>query len=306
MKIIFVMKSFVCLAVLFIFLVAGCAHSPARTDSETQSGSASSTSKAKTTTETSADLSGTPASPGNKSANTDEYDDEMEEEGEATTIADPLEPFNRAMYHFNDKLYFWMLKPVAKGYGEVVPEKARISIKSFFSNLGFPIRFLSCLLQADFTGAATEAGRFSVNTLWGIGGLMDPAAGKELDLQKQDTDFGLTLASYGVGHGFYIVWPVLGPSSPRDSVDIAGVYFLDPASYITPWYYDAVTKSMKIVNNTSLSIGEYEALQKAAIDPYVAMRDAYIQYRLNKVKGKSGKTEKVKLQQPGKKEEKGK
>jgi len=303
MKIIFVMKSFVCLAVFFIFLVAGCAHSPARTDPEAQSGSASSTSKAKTAAETSVDLSGTPASPGNKSANTNEYGDDMEEEEEAT-IADPLEPFNRAMYHFNDKLYFWMLKPVAEGYGEVVPEKARVSVKNFFSNLGFPIRFLSCLLQADFSGAATEAGRFSVNTLWGIGGLMDPAADKELDLRKQDTDFGLTLASYGVGHGFYIVWPVLGPSSPRDSVDIAGEYFLEPTSYITPWYYSAVTKSLEKVNKTSLSIGEYEALQKAAIDPYVAMRDAYIQYRLNKVKGKSGKTEKVKPQKPDQKEKK--
>mgnify|MGYP003809306001 CR=1 FL=1 len=207
-------------------------------------------------------------------------------EEQATTIADPLEPFNRAMYHFNDKLYFWMLKPVAQGYSKAVPEPARLSVRNFFSNLGFPIRFLSCLIQADLSGAVTEAGRFGINTVWGIGGLLDPAAGKELDLQKQDTDLGLALASYGVGHGFYIVWPGLGPSSPRDSLNIAGEYFLSPVSYITPWYWSAGTRGMEAVNATSLHIGDYEALKQAAIDPYIAMRDAYIQYRLKKIKGK--------------------
>ena len=159
-------------------------------------------------------------------AASDEYDDEEEDfdyedepfAEERVTIADPIEPFNRAMHHFNDKMYFWLLKPVAQGYKAVVPEPARISVKNFFSNLGYPARFLSCLLQADFCGAATETGRFTINTLWGIGGLLDPAAGKELDLQKQDTDLGQTLGVYGVGHGFYIVWPFFGPSSPRDSV----------------------------------------------------------------------------------------
>ncbi len=208
---------------------------------------------------------------------------------ERVEIADPLEPFNRAMFHFNDKFYFWLLKPVAQGYKEVVPEPARISVKNFFSNLGFPIRFLSCLLQADFSGAATEAGRFSINTIWGIGGLMDPASSRELDLKKQDTDIGLTLASYGVGHGFYLVWPFLGPSSPRDTIDLAGRFLLNPLSYITPWYYPLGIKALDVVNVTSLSIGDYESLKEAAIDPYVALRDAYIQYRQKQIKRKNDK-----------------
>jgi phospholipid-binding lipoprotein MlaA len=229
-----------------------------------------------------------PAEP-DKTKNVDEeYPGDIKDE-EAATIADPLEPFNRAMYHFNDKLYFWMLKPVAQGYSKVVPEPARVSVKNFFANLAFPIRFLSCLLQADLSGAATEFGRFGINTVWGIGGLMDPAAGKELDLQKQDTDLGLTLASYGVGHGFYIVWPVLGPSSPRDSIEIVGDYFLYPVSYITPWYAWLGVRSYQEVNSTSLRIGDYESLQDAAIDPYVAIRDAYVQYRLKKIKEKKAK-----------------
>ena len=208
---------------------------------------------------------------------------------ERVEIADPLEPFNRAMHQFNDKLYFWALKPVAQGYKTVVPEPARISVKNFFSNLGFPARFLSCLLQADFSGAATESGRFTINTVWGIGGLLDPSSGKELDLQKQDTDLGQTLGVYGVGQGFYIVWPVLGPSSPRDSVRYCRRLF----SVSRLLYFSLVrlvgSLDYEEVNATSLRIGDYESLKDAAIDPYVAFRDAYIQYRLKKVKARKAK-----------------
>ncbi|MBA4395482.1 MAG: hypothetical protein C0407_18175, partial [Desulfobacca sp.] len=141
------------------------------------------------------------------------------EEKEITAIPDPLEPFNRAMFHFNDKLYFWVLKPVAQGYNKVVPEPARVGVKNFFSNLGFPARFVSCLLQADFKGAATQLGRFVVNTVWGVGGLLDPSSSEQLNIPKQDADLGQTLGIYGLGQGFYIVWPFLGPSSARDSVN---------------------------------------------------------------------------------------
>lgn len=208
---------------------------------------------------------------------------------EKVEIADPLEPVNRAVHQFNDKLYFWALKPVAQGYKAVVPEPARISVKNFFSNLAFPARFLSCLLQADFSGAATEAGRFTINTIWGIGGFLDPSSGGELKLQKQDTDLGQTLGVWGVGQGFYIVWPVLGPSSPRDTVSIAGDYFLYPVSYISPWYEWLAVRSYEEVNSTSLRIGDYEALKDAAIDPYIAFRDAYAQYRFKKIKARKAK-----------------
>jgi phospholipid-binding lipoprotein MlaA len=93
-----------------------------------------------------------------------------------------------------------------------------------------------------------------------------------------------------LGHGFYIVWPILGPSSPRDSVDIAGDYFLYPVSYVYPWYAGMGVRSYEIVNSTSLRIGDYESLKEAAIDPYVAVRDAYIQYRLKKVKARKSRS----------------
>jgi phospholipid-binding lipoprotein MlaA len=223
-----------------------------------------------------------------KAGTMDENAEFQDEASDETTvkIADPLEPVNRIMYQFNDRLYSWVIKPVAHGYSKAVPEPARISVKNFFSNLGFPIRFLSCLLQANFNGASTEAGRFAVNTIWGIVGIMDPASEKELDLQKQETDLGLTLGYYGVGHGFYIVWPFLGPSSLRDSISLPAEYFLYPVSYVQPWYAFLGARTLKIVNNTSFQIGDYESMKEAAIDHYVSMRDIYIQYRLKTLKRK--------------------
>ena len=218
----------------------------------------------------------------------DEYADNNTKE-ERVEIADPLESFNRVTHEFNDKLYFWAVKPVAQGYKAVVPEPARISVKNFFSNLGFPARFLSCLLQADLSGAATEAGRFTINTIWGIGGLLDPSSGKELNLQEQDTDLGQTLGVWGVGQGFYIVWPVFGPSTPRDTVSMAGDYFLYPVAYVNPWSARLGVNVYDKVNSASLRIGDYEALKDAAVDPYVAFRDAYVQYRYKRVKARKAK-----------------
>ncbi len=290
MKVIFNVKHFVWLAVFIIFVTTGCAHSPVQTNTAVTAGDVSSPQQqAEMAQETSPNPAAVTDKADNKSNGDEEYPDDIKEE-QVATIADPLEPFNRAMYHFNDKLYFWMLKPVAQGYNKVVPEPARVSVKNFFSNLGFPARFISCLLQADFSGAATEFGRFTINTVWGIGGLLDPSASKELDLQKQDADLGQTLGVYGVGHGFYIVWPVYGPSSPRDTLTIAGDNFMYPVSYITPWYAWLGVWSYEKVNSASLRIGEYESFKGAAIDPYVSMRDAYVQYRVKAIKARRAKS----------------
>ena len=280
------MKCCLSVALLCAFLAVGCAHSQ-----RTSSAVATQPDISPKTVLLAADsgqqaMMDAQVKPKTQSVNDDEnidYDEDTFKE-ERVEIADPIEPFNRAMYLFNDKLYFWALKPVAQGYKVVVPEPARISVKNLFFNLGFPARFLSCLLQADFRGAANEFGRFGINTIWGIGGLLDPSSSKELDLQRQETDLGQTLGVYGVGHGFYIIWPIFGPSSPRDSVNIAGDYFLYPVWYIYPWYASTAVSTFEMVNSTSLRIGDYESLKEAAIDPYVAMRDAYIQYRLKKVK----------------------
>ena len=284
------MKSSLFPVLLFAILAVGCAHSP-YTTSTLAPPSASLQPQQVTVASKSEHI---PLKSPDMSAKAEsESLDYVEEEGaeERVEIADPLEPFNRAMYHFNDKLYFWVLKPVAQGYRKVVPEGARASVSNFFSNITFPIRFVNCLLQANFDGAASEFARFTVNTIWGIGGLWDPASRKDINLPKQNGDFGQTLGVYGLGQGFYINWPILGPSSPRDTVGLVGDYFLHPFSYVDPWYARAGTKSYDKVNDTSLRIGDYESLKEAAIHPYVAIRDAYVQYRQKKVKTKGTRPE---------------
>ncbi|HOD35351.1 MAG TPA: VacJ family lipoprotein [Syntrophales bacterium] len=211
---------------------------------------------------------------------------EEEAQVDVGKIADPIEPFNRAMYHFNDRLYFWVLKPVAEGYSKVVPEPARVSVSNFFSNLWTPVRLANCLLQLNPMGALTELFRFWVNTTIGVAGFFDPASSEEINLQAQDEDFGQTLGFYGVGQGFYIVWPVLGPSSPRDTLGRVGDYFTYPISYLDPWYVWTAVRGYEAINDTSLRIGDYEALKDAAIDPYVAMRDFYVQYRQKRVEAR--------------------
>lgn len=260
---------------LVVSLTLGCAHSPSLNSSVSPSGALSQDQAQETSIISQ-----------NEKINTGEYGDYVEEgeKEKKVGIADPLEPFNRAMYHFNDKLYFWALKPVAQGYRKVVPEGARVSVSNFFSNLAAPIRSVNCLLQANFSGAASEFGRFVVNTIWGIGGLMDPASSKDIDLSKHEEDFGQTLGVYGLGQGFYINWPIFGPSSPRDTVGMVGDLFLRPLTYVNPWEVSVGTRAYDKVNDTSLRIGDYESLKEAAIDPYIAIRDAYVQHRMHKVK----------------------
>ena len=152
----------------------------------------------------------------------------------AVSVADPLEPWNRAMFVFNDKCYFWLLKPIAQGYNFVMPKFFRECIRNFFDNLEMPVRFVNCLLQAKGKAAAGELGRFLCNTTIGVLGFGNPAQ-KYPALSPDEEDFGQTLGRYGIGHGIYLVWPFMGPSSIRDTIGFGGDYFLKPTNYIEPW-----------------------------------------------------------------------
>jgi phospholipid-binding lipoprotein MlaA len=215
----------------------------------------------------------------------DEELDFLEEEGEeVVTIADPLESFNRAVFHFNDRLYFWFLKPAARGYNYVFPEDLRIRVRNFFVNLLFPVRFVNSLLQGNLGGAAVELSRFVVNSTLGFGGLFDPSS-RGLNLPMQDEDLGQTLGVYRMGHGLYLTVPVLGPYTVRSLLGWVGDGFLDPITwYVDPLLLSWGVKGYRKFNEVSLTLGDYEALKEAAIDPYVAIRNAYVQYRNNKVK----------------------
>jgi phospholipid-binding lipoprotein MlaA len=199
-------------------------------------------------------------------------------------IPDPLEPINRAFFQFNDKLYFWVLKPVASVYKSVLHQEIRVGIRNIFSNLVTPVRFVNCLLQANFKGAGTEVFRFVLNTGLGLGGFFDPAK-KEFNIEKKEEDFGQTLGVWGLGPAIYFNWPILGPSSLRDTIGFAGDMFLDPQNYLLPSTpVKIAVRSYERVNDTSLRIGDYEDLKKEALDPYTSLKDIYSQYRLKKIK----------------------
>jgi phospholipid-binding lipoprotein MlaA len=206
----------------------------------------------------------------------------------AETIADPIEPVNRAFFHFNDKLYFWVLKPVATGYKAVIPEDGRLGVRNFFSNLTTPIRLVNCLFQARFKGAGIETARFVINTTYGLVGFLDTAK-KEFKIEKQEADFGQTLGIWGMGPVLYLDLPVLGPSSLRDGLGFAVDASLNPQTYLAFYFviYSYANTGgwiLEKINEASLTLGEYESLKKAALDPYIAVREAYHQYRQNKIK----------------------
>jgi len=207
----------------------------------------------------------------------DPFADETEEP--TVTIPDPLEPVNRAIFRFNDRLYFWFLKPAARGYNFIFPEDFRICVRNFFINLLFPVRFVNSILQGNFRGAGIEMSRFAVNSTLGLGGLFDPSS-RGLNLPMQNEDVGQTLGVWRMGHGLFINLPVLGPSSVREGLGILGDSFLDPITYtVNPLLLRWGVKGYRKFNQVSLTLGDYEALKEAAIDPYVAVRNAYIQYR---------------------------
>lgn len=201
---------------------------------------------------------------------------------EEAMIADPLEPLNRAFYKFNDRLYFWVLKPAAKGYKAVVPEPARVGVKNFFYNLAFPIRFVNCAFQGKVRGAADEFGRFMVNSIFGVAGFMDVIP---KDIKRYNEDLGQTFGVYGIGPGFYLVLPFLGPSTLRDGIGRVGDGFLNPVNYIVSDIpYNVAVRGYETVNDASLTLGDYEAFKRAALDPYIALRSAYYENRLSLIK----------------------
>jgi len=196
---------------------------------------------------------------------------------------DPLEPFNRAVFTFNDTVYIWVLNPVATGYSKVVPTDIKNCVANFFYNLGEPIRSVNCLLQGRFRDSGRAVGRFFVNSVFGVFGLADPAS-NEFQMAPVRATFGETLSVWGVGDGFYLVVPFMGPSTLRDfsgsMVDIVAI-----ATY-SPWNDDLKTASQVYASNTvnrvSLQLGEYERLKSMSFDPYVAFRNGYYQLREKK------------------------
>lgn len=201
---------------------------------------------------------------------------------EKIEVPDPLEPVNRVMFGFNDVLYFWVAKPILGAYAGIMPEPARLGIRNFFNNASTPVRLVNCLLQGKFDDANTESRRFVVNTTVGILGFGDPALDQH-GWEPVKEDLGQTLGIYGFDEGFYIVWPFFGPSTARDSVGMAGDQFLNPLRYVEDREASIALSVTKGVNAGSFQIGTYEEFKEEAFEPYIAMREFYVQYRRKQI-----------------------
>jgi len=216
---------------------------------------------------------------------TSEFDDEF---GEADQeIFDPLSGYNRLATSFNDTLFIHILDPLSKGYAYILPEGARNSLARALHNIQFPIRFTNNILQGKFQNASDELERFIVNTTVGVVGLFDPAK-EYMHITAHNEDFGQTLGYYGIGTGFHIVIPVLGPSNLRDIIGLTADGYLSPLLYqkglkhykIPQNYTQALSiYALDAVNKNTLHPGAYESLKKDAIDLYPFLRDVYEQKR---------------------------
>ena len=188
---------------------------------------------------------------------------------------DPYEGFNRSMHGFNMTVDRWFLKPVATGYKEITPVFVQSRVSNFFSNLKGINVVLNDLLQGKVDQGASDIGRFTTNSTLGVLGLFDVAT--DLGIESHNEDFGQTLAVWGVGEGSYLVLPIMGPTTTRDGA--ASV--LDRAA--NPGTYVPGVGIVEGINDRANAQGALNFIDEAALDPYVFMRESYLQYRSNLV-----------------------
>jgi phospholipid-binding lipoprotein MlaA len=208
---------------------------------------------------------------------------------------DPLEPTNRVLYKINDGLDTMIMKPAAIVYRSVLPDPVRTGIHNLLDNMGGPVRLTNDILQGKPKRAGDTASRFLINTTIGIGGIFDVA--KQFGIPNHDSDFGLTLANWGVGEGPFLYLPVIGPSSPRDAsgfvVDIA----IDPFTWIgrpsQSFTYESYSKTVVgALDERSRLLDVVDSVKKTALDPYATFRSLYRQNR-------AAKLEKLRDDKPG-------
>jgi phospholipid-binding lipoprotein MlaA len=190
---------------------------------------------------------------------------------------DPLEYVNRGIYSFNEKADEYLLEPTAKGYQYITPEVVDQGISNFFSNLDDVIVFVNDVLQLKFNQALSDGGRVAVNTTVGLLGFVDMAS--DVGMPKHNEDFGQTLGAYGVGTGPYIVLPILGGSTLRDTVGLYGDMFVDPINQLHNSDVMWGTVVLKGVDMRADLIFAKKVADEASLDPYEFRRSAYFQRR---------------------------
>lgn len=207
--------------------------------------------------------------------------------GNKEIISDPLEPWNRMWFTFNDFIYTNIFKPVYRAYEFVTPDDLRSGLSNALRNLQAPIRIVNSILQLEFAQAVVEFGRFIVNTTVGGLGLAEivkPEAALT-PIHLDSANFAGTLAKWGMGEGAYLVWPILGPSTVRDTFGMAGdmlasvpFWATRPVGPMDPMLDYGVTGGLNF-NELGDVLDNYENITRSAIEPYVSLRDAYVKLR---------------------------
>ncbi len=195
---------------------------------------------------------------------------------------DPWERMNRGTFRFNEGADRWVIEPIAKGMDFIIPDPAERAIRKFFENSMIPIHFTNALLQFKPVAAIEDLTRFVVNTTIGIAGFFDPAS--HFGLEAHHEDFGQTLGYWGVPAGPYLVLPLLGPSNPRETVGLLADSAALVYPYFVPLYVSASIGVGRQLNRRSLALDEIAAERGAALDYYVAVRNAFISYRENQIR----------------------
>jgi len=195
-------------------------------------------------------------------------------------VYDPLEEFNRVIFGFNNVADKVILEPAAKGYKKL-PSPIQLGISNFLNNLKLPLVVVNQILQGQFENASDSTGRFLINSTAGVLGLIDVA--EKIGLEQQQEDFGQTLATWGIGDGFYIVLPIFGPSNIRDTAGMILTYVTDPVNAYAiseneEWILPARTAT-NALDQRSRIIDEVNALRNNSIDYYAAVRSSYYQNR---------------------------
>ena len=198
-------------------------------------------------------------------------------------IYDPWERFNERIFTFNYNVDRYVLKPVARGYRAVVPERVQIMVANGFDNIGFVPRMVNSLLQGKVEGALRELSRFLVNSTLGVGGLFD--AGKHAGLEPSREDFGQTLGVWGAGPGPYLVLPLMPPMTVRDGIGRGVDSFMDPLSYVLPFFWERlVMKVGETVNERALNYDLFQGVEETTLDLYSSVRHFYLKRREQQIR----------------------
>ncbi len=210
----------------------------------------------------------------------DSFEDEFEDQQD---IFDPLEPYNRFMTGFNDLAYVYVLNPISDGYKFVAPEDVRFCVNNFFDNLSTPVSAVNNLLQGKFINAGSELLRFVLNSTLGVGGLGD-FADEVLGIKAHNEDLGQTLGYYGVGSGFPLVLPIVGPSNLRDALSLSVTTLADPWQFAIERRDLLWIKAYGRLNMYSFYADKYMLIKKDAIDLYPFLQNFYEDYRNKQIK----------------------